>query len=308
MINSISNKFKLKVDSQKLTLAAMALPPFVCLLVFAYGPIFGWAYAFFDYQIGLKLSQCDFVGFKFFKIAFTDPDLLRVLINTLAMSLLALLVIPVAVAFAIFLSEVKNGLFKRIVQTTTTLPYFISWIIIFSIFFTFFSAGDGFVNNLLINNHILSKALDPLGNEKTVWLVQTLIRMWKDLGYTAIIFFAAIAGIDGELYDAASVDGAGRLQRIIHITIPCLVPTFITLLLINVGFLLANGFDQFYVFFNPLVANKIEVLDYYVYKIGLQTNDISLATALSISRTLISTVLVLFANWTAKRMRGQSII
>jgi len=299
-----------KKDSKladKRTLMFMALPPLIILLIFSYGPIFGWTYAFFDYRIGLKLSQAEFVGFKFFKLAFMDPDLVRVLTNTVVMSLLALLVLPLSAAFAILLSELRSGLFKRVVQTTTTLPYFISWVIVYSIFFTFLAPGDGFINNVLMKANILTKPLDPLGNSDTVWAFQTMIRIWKDLGYTAIIFFAAIAGIDSELYDAAKVDGAARFHIIVHIIIPGLIPTFITLLIINVGFLL-SGFDQYYVFYNPMVGDKLEVIDYYAYRIGLQTNDIPFATALSMSKTFVSAGLVFFANWVSKKVRGQSIL
>ena len=155
---------------------------------------------------------------------------------------------------------------------------------------------------------LIKRPLNPLGNADITWFFQTAIRMWKELGYNSIIFFAAIAGIDAVLYDAAKVDGAGRSRIIWNITVPSLFPTLITLLLINIGFLLSNGFDQFYVFYNPLVASKIEVLDYYVYKIGLANNDSPFSTASSVSKTLISVVLIFFVNIVSKRLRGQSIV
>jgi ABC-type polysaccharide transport system, permease component len=301
-------KSRFSINSDKLTLALMAFPPLVLLIVFAYGPVFGWVYAFFNYKIGMPLSQCDFVGLKYFKLAFAEPDMYRVLVNTLAMSFLGLLGIPIAAGFAILLSELRFARYKKIIQTTTTLPNFISWIIVYSIVFTFFAPGDGVVNRFLMGHNLLSAPLDPLGNGDTVWISQTLINFWKNMGYSAIIFFAAIAGLDNELFDAAKVDGAGRFRRIVHIMIPGLIPTVITLLLLGVGSLLSGGFDQYFVFYNPMVANKIEVLDYYVYRIGLQNNDIPFAAAISVSKTIVATVMVFSANGLAKKLRGQSII
>ena len=301
-------KRKRKYTKDTAVLLLMAVPAFVCLLVFAYGPIYGWIYAFYDYRIGMPLSKCDFVGLKYFIIAIRDPDLYRVIGNTLAMSFMSLLIIPFGAVFAIFLNELRFQRYRKFLQTAATLPNFMSWIIVFSIAFIFFSPGDGVLNNILMKLQMIDSPLNPLANADITWIFQTGIRMWKELGYNSIIFFAAVAGIDAELYDAAKVDGAGRVGLIRHVTIPGLIPTFLTLLLINIGFLLSNGFDQFYVFHNGMVASKIEVLDYYVYKIGLANNDIPFSTAISVSKTFISIILIFFANFMSKRMRGQSII
>jgi putative aldouronate transport system permease protein len=297
-----------KFSKDTIVLLLMTVPALICLIVFAYGPIYGWIYAFYDYRIGMPLKDVNFVGFKYFIIALKDPDLYRVIRNTLAMSFLSLLIIPFGALFAIFLNELRFKRYSKFLQTAATLPNFMSWIIVFSIAFIFLSPGDGVINNILMKSHLISKPLNPLGNANITWIFQTAIRMWKELGYNSIIFFAAIAGIDAEQFDAAKVDGAGRARIIWNITIPGLFPTLITLLLINIGFLLSNGFDQFYVFFNPLVASKIEVLDYYVYKIGLANNDIPFSTAISVSKTLISVVLIFFVNFVSKRLRGHSVI
>jgi ABC-type polysaccharide transport system, permease component len=294
--------------SDKLSLLVMTLPAFLLVIVFSYLPIFGWVYGFFDYKVGMKLSQSEFRGLYFFKLAFTDPYLLKVLKNTFALSLLGMIVIPLSAVFAILLSEIKSDRFRKLVQTVSTIPYFISWILVFAIFFSIFSSSDGVMNEILIKYNVLKDPVDPLANPDIAWALQTVIRIWKELGYTAIIFFAAITGIDTELYDAAKVDGAGRFRVIWHIVIPGLLPTMSIMLLIGVGFILSSGFEQYYVFMNPLIQDKIETLDYYFYRIGMMTDDIPFATALSMSRTLISATMVIFINWLAKRINGRSLI
>ena len=150
--------------------------------------------------------------------------------------------------------------------------------------------------------------MNPLGNGKIVWIFQLLLHIWKTLGWSAIIYIAAISGIDSELYDAASVDGASRFQKIRYVTVPGLYSTFFVLLLLSISNILNNGFDQYFVFFNALVADKIEVLDYYVYKIGILTNDYSLSIAIGMFKSFISVTLLFLANALSRRVRGESIV
>ncbi|WP_020618942.1 ABC transporter permease subunit [Paenibacillus daejeonensis] len=292
----------------RFTLLGMALPSFIFLLLFAYGPIFGWIYAFFDYRIGMRLSQAEFMGLHYFRIAFSDPDILRVLLNTLAISFLGLLSLPLAALFAIFLSEMKWKKYQKFVQTASTLPHFISWIIVFSLSFALFSPESGLMNRILLQIGIIDTPLNPMANNQWAWFFQAALFIWKGLGYSAIIFFAAIASIDRELHEAADVDGAGRYMKIWHITVPGMMPTFIVLLLLNIGSLLSNGFEQYYVFMNPLVQSKLEVLDYYVYKVGLALNDVPVATAFSILKTIISICLLLGANLLSRKIADRGIL
>jgi ABC-type polysaccharide transport system permease subunit len=150
--------------------------------------------------------------------------------------------------------------------------------------------------------------LNPIANGDIAWLFQSGLTIWKNIGYNSIIFFSSIAGIDLDLYEASDIDGAGRYRKIWNITVPGIMPTFVTLLLINVGFMLSNGFDQFYVFMNPMVQRKIEVLDYYVYKVGMQNNDVPVSTALSMAKTVVSVTMLFFTNWISKKVRGQSVL
>jgi putative aldouronate transport system permease protein len=209
---------------------------------------------------------------------------------------------------AILLSEVRGKKFKKTVQTAITIPNFISWIIIYSIMFSLFS-NDGLLTTLVRGmSGNRDSTVTLLTNPGTAKLFMVLTNIWKTVGYNSIIFFAAVTGIDSQLYDAAAVDGAGRWQKILHITIPGILPTFITLLIISVGAILNNGFEQYYVFVNPMIQKNIEVLDYYVYRIGMLNNDIPASTAVSMIKTFISVVLVFGVNKLSKKTLGQSIL
>lgn len=299
---------KAHMTKGKLTLLCMTIPSILFILVFSYFPISGWIYSFFDYRIGYKLSKCEFVGLDNFIYAFDDPYIITVILNTLIISVLGLLGLPLAGMIAILLSEVRGKKFKKTVQTAITIPNFISWIIIYSIMFSLFS-NDGLLTTLfrgLSGNRDSTVTL--LTNPGSAKLFMVMTNIWKTVGYNSIIFFAAVTGIDSQLYDAAAVDGAGRWQKIVHITIPGILPTFITLLIISVGAILNNGFEQYYVFVNPMIQKNIEVLDYYVYRIGMLNNDIPASTAVSMIKTFISVILVFSVNKLSKRALGQSIL
>ncbi|MFC5402915.1 ABC transporter permease [Cohnella soli] len=291
-------------------LLLMALPFLAVVFVFYYVPLFGWIYGFYDYKPGIPLSQSEFVGLKYLRIAFTEQgsDLMRVLKNSLVLSFLGILVSPAYVAFAILLNEMKGKWFRKWVQVTTTLPNFISWVLVYSVFYVFFAVSDGVVNHILLRLEWLKQPFNFLGNSDIAWGFQTLVGLWKGLGWGAIIYLAAIAGIDQELYDAAKVDGSGRFRTIWHVTVPGIMPTFVVLLLLNVSNMLNNGFEQYYVFYNALVADKLEVIDYYVYRVGLETNDFSYSTVLGMFKTIVSVTVLFTVNWIAKKIRGESII
>ncbi|MFC5406169.1 ABC transporter permease [Cohnella soli] len=294
--------------NQRQLLFLMGLPFIVLTILFYYIPLYGWIYAFVDYKPGIPLSHSAFVGLKYFKLAFSEASNLRqVMINTLALSFLSLLTAPLAVLFAVFLTEMRSAKYRKLIQTTTTLPNFISWVLVYSVFFVFFNLNDGFVNQLLMKLDLIKEPFNMLGSARYAWLFQTFVSVWKSLGWGAIIYMAAIAGIDPEQYDAAKVDGAGRYRMMRHVTIPGVMPTFVVILILSIGNVLSNGFEQFYVFYNPLVADKLEVLDYYVYRIGLTLNDYSFATAIGIFKSVISIILVFSVNILSKKIRGNSV-
>lgn len=292
-------------EGKKFFLAS--LPFLILVFAFAYVPLMGWAYAFFDYHPGKTLLECEFVGLDVFaKIWSNRTELFRVMRNTLVMSGICIATMPLAVVFAIMLNEVKNSRFRKLVQTTTTLPNFISWIVVFTLAFAMFST-DGMMASLFKTLGV-EKTMNLLGDSEHVWIFQWGLATWKSLGWNSIIYIATIAGIDSELYDAAHVDGANRMQTIRHIIIPGLYSAFFVQLLLAISNMLSNGFEQYFVFYNPLTADKIEVLDYYVYKIGVLTNDYPQSIALGMAKTVISVILLFTANKLSKKVRGEAIV
>ena len=223
------------------------LPFLILSFAFSYFPLYGWVYAFFDYKPPLDLSQCDFVGFKWFKLLFTNPtqvkQLAKVMLNTFAISGLGLATSFLPVFFAIMLNEIKVKWFKKTVQTLTTLPNFISWVMVFSAAFSLFSA-TGMVNSFFMDLGIITQPVKFLDSDSHTWLAMLLWSTWKGLGWGAIMYLAAIAGIDQELYEAARVDGAGRFRLMRHITLPALLPTFFVLAMLSIANFLNNGLDQ----------------------------------------------------------------
>lgn len=289
----------------------LAVPFLIYVFAFSYVPLVGWIYSVFDYKIGQKFldfGSMVFVGLGNFQKLFTErSEVLRVLRNTLALSALGLLATPVPVVFAIMFNEIKNSKFKKIVQTATTLPNFISWIIVYGVAFAFFSV-NGFVSVLMQKIGIQPPVMGILGDVDHTWVLQWILGIWKSFGWSAIIYIAAITGIDSELYEAAKVDGANKIQSILHITIPGIMPTYVVMFLLAVSNILSNGFDQYFMFYNPMVADKIEVLDYYVYKVGFYINDYSYSITLGMLKSILGIVLLFTANALSKKIRGESIV
>lgn len=289
----------------------LILPFLVLMFIFSYYPLYGWVYAFFDYKPPFPLSKSPFVGFHWFSFIFQNSiqraQVFQVLRNTFAMSGIGLITSWLPMVFAIFLGEIKATWFKRIVQTLTTLPNFISWVLLYSMAFAMFSA-DGMVNHLMQALGLTSKPIMFLTSDSNTWLKMWVWGTWKGLGWSAILYLAGIAGIDQELYEAARVDGAGRFRVMWNITVPGLLPTFFVLLLLSVANLLNNGLEQYFVFYNPFNVKHIQVLDLYVYLLGLGSGSYSLATAISIMKSLVSVTLLFAVNGFSKLVRGESMI
>ena len=283
----------------------VALPFMIMVIMFSYVPLAGWIISFFEYKAGRPLFDCTYVGLKYFKLFLTDRNVGRVLTNTLIFSGIGYLLSPLPMLFAMGLNEIYCTRFKKIAQTMTTLPHFISMVIVYALAFAMFS-NDGVINSVL-RSVGATKAIDWLTNKKIVYIFQTCISQWKGLGWSAIIYIAAIAGIEQEQYEAAAIDGAGRFRQALHITLPGLMPTFLVLFLLSVANFMSTGFQQYFIFQNSMVANKIEVLDLYIYKQGLKLFDYSYSTAIGIIKSIISVVLLFFANYLARKVRGTNI-
>lgn len=287
------------------------LPFLVLVVAFSYLPLVGWATAFYDYKPALGLSGSEFVGFQWFRMLVSSPTQLQqigqVMANTLAMSFLGIATSLLPVFFAMLLNEIRAPWFKNAVQTLTTLPNFISWVLVYMIAFSLFSTS-GLVNSVLNDWGIITTPIKFLDTGEHVWLTMLLWSLWKGLGWGAIMYLAAITSIDPALYESARIDGAGRFQLMRYITFPQLMPTYVVLLVLSIANMLNNGMEQYYVFQNAFNKEHIQVLDLYVYNIGITGNSLSMATALGMLKSVISVVLLVTANAIAKRARGTSII
>lgn len=291
-------------------LLLMYLPFAVLIFVFSYMPLWGWRLAFFDYTPGKPLSMEDFVGFKWIKFLFSNPatrkDIGRVMVNTLAMSGLGILTSWLPMVFAMFLAEATSTKFKRFVQTFTTIPNFISWVIVYSLALAMFSS-DGFVNAIFIRLGWSSTPVNYLMGDTLIWLKMWAWGTWKGLGWSAIIYIAAISSIDPQMYESADIDGANRWQKMWYITIPSLMSTYFVLLVLSVASVLSNGMDQYLVFENPTNTGKITVLDLFVYQLGIDKGNYPLSTLIGILKTGISLILLFAVNTFSKVVRDESI-
>ncbi|MBO7486579.1 MAG: sugar ABC transporter permease [Spirochaetaceae bacterium] len=289
----------------------MIVPFLILILIFSYYPLYGWVYAFFDYKPPFPLSWEKFVGFKWFISMVENPvkvkRLVQVLTNTFAMSGLSLFFSWFPMIFAVFLNEIKSVRFKKFVQTVTTLPNFISWVLVYSIAFSVFNS-TGAANSILMRLGITNEPILFLQSSEHIWFKQWLWLTWKNAGWAAIMYIAAITGIDEELMEAAKIDGASRMQCIWHITIPSILPTYFVLVMMSLANFLSNGMEQYFVFANSFNKTKIEVLDLYVYNLAMGSGGYSLSTAISILKSFVSIMLLWATNWASKKIRGESLI
>ncbi len=301
---------KKKLDQGKRMFLYM-LPFLLLCFAFSYFPLHGWIYSFYDYKPPLKLSQCNFMGLRWFKMIFVNPaqvrQLFSVMRNTFAMSFLNIATSVLPLFFAVFLNEIKCKWFRKMVQTLTTIPNFISWVLVYAVAFCLFS-NTGMVNTVLQNLGVILKPIKFLDSDSHTYIAMLLWSTWKGLGWGAIMYLASIAGIDQEMYEAARVDGAGRFQLMRYITLPELMPTYFVMLMLSVANFLNNGMDQYFVFQNAFNKAHIQVLDLYVYNIGMTGSSLSLATAISMLKSLISVTLLMAVNRISKKIRGVSLV
>ncbi|AIQ40846.1 ABC transporter permease [Paenibacillus sp. FSL R5-0912] len=288
------------------------ISPFMVLLaVFSYYPLYGWVYAFFDYTPPIPLSQSPFVGFKWFHSLVENQvkidQLLQVIKNTFGISGLGILFSWLPMIFAIFLTEIKAVRFRKFIQTVTTLPNFISWVLVYSLAFSMFSS-EGMVNGFLHMTGLSDSPVLFLQSSDHVWLTMWFWATWKTLGWSAILYIAAIMGIDESLYEAAYVDGATRMQVIRHVVLPSMMPTYFVLLMLQIASFLNNGLEQYFVFQNAFNKDTMQVLDLYVYNLAMGGGSYSVSVAISMLKSLISVVLLFSVNGLSKLLRGEGIV
>lgn len=296
---------KLKTQS---VLMLMSIPFLLHLILFRFGPLFGWVMAFQDFRPGRPIFDQRWVGLEQFRLLFEDPLFWRVLRNTLAMAAIKLVMGTFfSVLVAVMINETRNRPFKRSVQTISYLPHFVSWVVAANIVLEVLSPR-GVVNEIIVGLGIVEEPILFMGKPRLFWWIIGWSHVWKTAGFGAIIYLAAMTAIDPQLYEAADIDGATRLQRIWHITMPGIRATFVILLILNIGHLMEAGFEQQYLLQNGLVQDYSEVFTIYVLRWGLRNTRFSFATAAGIFRSAVSITLIVVANATAKRMGEETLM
>ncbi len=302
------NSFWQKLKQQK-ALVLMSVPFLIHVIIFKYIPIWGWVLAFQNYWPGKSVFQQTWVGLDNFRDLFNDPVFYQVLRNTLAMSIIKLVMGTVAsIALALIINEVRFMPFKKAAQTISYLPHFISWVVAANLVRDALSTDGGIVNDVLLSLNIIKEPIMFLGIPKLFWWIIGISHVWKEVGWGAIIYLAAIAGIDPSLYEAAVIDGAGRLKQMWYITLPSIKPTISILLIMNMGYLLSSGFEQQYLLQNGRVIDYARVFTIYELDYGIKMMRYSFATAVGIFRSVVSLVLVFAANQFAKRFGQEGLM
>lgn len=297
--------------STQLQLHSLMLPGTLLVLVFSIVPLFGLILAFKNYQViegfaGVFTSP--WYGFQNFKIIFDNHDFGRMLVNTLGINLIGNLIqIPAALFFALFINEIGNKKLKGLVQTVTYMPHFISWVVFGGIVITLLSADGGMVNKVLMALHIIDKPVTFMADPGYFWGIAIVSNLLKELGWGTILYTAAIAGVDQELYEAAQLDGAGRFRKMISVTIPCIKPTIVIMVIFAVAGIMNNSFDQLYVLQNSFNLERSEVIDTYIYKVGLQQLQFGMASAINIFKSALAIILLCTANKVSNKISGNGL-
>ncbi|MCR8631590.1 ABC transporter permease [Paenibacillus radicis (ex Xue et al. 2023)] len=285
------------------TLYWMMLPGILYFIIFHYIPMYGVVLAFKNFFILKGIMASPWVGLDHFRKAFADPYFFNVLKNTLIISFYKLLFgFPIPIVFALLLSEVTHMRFKKLVQTVSYLPHFISWVVLSGIFISLFSMEGPL--NLLMSLLGMEPAV-YMADRRYFRIILIVTDIFQSFGWGSIIYFAAIAGIDPQLYEAAIIDGAGRFKRILHITIPMLIPVISILLILKMAHILDAGFDQVFNMYNPMVYEVSDIIDTYVYRKGLVEANYSYSTAVGLFKSVIALILIVIVNKAVKTMGGK---
>ncbi|WCM63112.1 ABC transporter permease [Paenibacillus polymyxa] len=288
-------------------LYALLVLPLAYFIVFKYGPMWGVQIAFKDFNFFQGITGSEWIGFDAFREVFRMDDFYRTLRNTIVLNLLDLLVsFPAPLILAILLYEMKVVWFKKLSQTILYVPHFISWVIIGGIVYQVFGTQSGMINNVLTS---FGFQAIPFLTDKNDWVLTYLLTgVWQSAGWGTILYLAALTGINRELFEAAEVDGAGRMKRIWYITIPGMKTTISTLLIINLGNMITIGFDRPYVIGNVAVRDYSDVLSTFVYRIGMESGQYTLATVVGLFQAVVGLIFVLGANYASKKLTDESIM
>jgi len=277
------------------------------MIIFNYVPMYGIIIAFKKYNIVKPISAAPWVGLKFFREFLADPDFWSAMKNTLGISFFKLLIgFPLPIIFALCLNEITSIRYKKVVQTISYLPHFLSWVILGGIMMTWLS-DVGILNHILMGLHLVKAPITYLAEPQYFWPIAIISDIWKELGWSAIIYLAAIAGVDPGMYESATIDGAGRFRKMLSITLPSIKPTISILFILSVSGILNSNFDQILVLSNSLNQSTSSVIDLFVYRIGIQSGRFSYATAVGLTKSVVALILLLTANFASKKLNDTSL-
>lgn len=305
---ALRRKSKWRLLWQQRQLMVMSVPMLLYILLFNYAPLWGWVTAFMNFKPALPLLENPWVGMENFRWLFSRVEFLRSIRNTFAMAAINLVfgfVFPILLA--LFLNEIRSRRFKRVVQTVTYLPHFLSWVIVVGLAQNVF-ASDGIVNEILLRLRIARQPVFFLGVGRYFWWLVGAINVWKECGWNTIIYLAAMAAIDPALYESAEMDGAGRFRRMRHITLPGIKSTFLVLLIMNIGHLLEAGFEIQYLMGQNLVMDWSQTIDIFALKYGITKGQYSRAIAAGMFRSTVSVALVFTANALVRRFDESTLL
>lgn len=284
-------------------LQLMVLPALFFILIFSYIPMYGVLMAFQDYNLFKGFSGSPWVGLKHFDMFFNAPEFWTIIRNTIVISLLKLLIgFPAPILLALMLNEVRSKVFKKTVQTISYLPHFLSWVIVSGFVMSMLSTENGSVNMLMQQLNLIEDPINFLSLPEYFWSILVTTGVWKEIGFSSIVYLAAISGVDPHMHEAASMDGAGKLRQMFSITLPAIMPVIIVFLILAIGNLLSAGFEDILLLgSNPVLRDVGDVIDTYVYRIGIQNNRYSYATAAGLFKSLIGVFLLVGANYAARK-------
>lgn len=284
-------------------LQIMVIPALILVFIFSYIPMYGVLMAFQDYSIFDGFWASPWVGFKHFEMFFSSPDFWTIMRNTLIISALKLFIgFPAPIILALMLNEVRQMTFKRVIQTVSYLPHFLSWVIVAGFAMSILSTDNGSLNILLEKLHLIDEPIGFLGIAEYFWGILVSVNVWKEIGFNSIVYLAAIAGINPNLYEAAQMDGASRLKQIRYITVPSIMPVVIIFFILAIGNLLNAGFEDILLLGgNPVLRDVSDVLDTYVYRTGIENQRFSYATAAGLFKAVVSVLLLTLANYAARK-------
>ncbi|MDD7269091.1 MAG: ABC transporter permease subunit [Treponema sp.] len=305
----VNKKTKWQTLSKQKLLMAMSIPFVLYIILFRYVPLWGWTMAFQNYKPNKDFFHQTWVGFKWFAELFKNKEFILSLRNTICMSLISTaLGYITAIVIAVFLNEVRNITVKRFVQTVSYLPHFLSWIIVTGLVANALSVEDGTINNILMALHLIKEPIKFLSIPKYFWHIIGWTYVWKEVGWNTIVYLGAMTAIDPTLYEAAEIDGCGRLRKIFHITLPGIKPTIIIMMIMSAGHILDANFEMPYLLQNGMIQDVASTIDIFVLKYGFKLFNFSLATAAGIFKNVVNIILLIVANSIAKRAGEERLI